>query len=155
MLKPTNPKAPAAASADFQADRVRPGVRLMRSCAALFPVAASAVLVAGCQSAPPAAKSTPPAAGDEPIAEATFDKALAFPAERTATLWVKGLACPYCVNNVDRQLTGLAGVERVHVDLPTGKVDVALASEKPATREQLEKAIAESGFTLDRIEMPR
>lgn len=57
--------------------------------------------------------------------------------------------------NVDRQLAELSGVEQVHVDLPTGKVRVALAIDQPATREQLVKAIDNSGFTLDRIEMPR
>ncbi len=59
------------------------------------------------------------------------------------------------MTNVDRQLADLSGIDQVHVDLPTGKVRVALTSEQPATREQLVKAIDDSGFTLDRIEMPQ
>ena len=59
------------------------------------------------------------------------------------------------MHNVDRQLAELSGVERAQVDLPTGRVSVALTGEQPATREQLVKAIADSGFTLDLIEMPR
>ncbi len=59
------------------------------------------------------------------------------------------------MHNVDRQLAELSGVEQVHIDLPTGKVSVALAIEHPATREQLVKAIDDSGFTLDQIKMPR
>ena len=64
---------------------------------------------------------------------------------------------PTCrlVHNIDRQLSGMTGVERVHVDLPTGEVRVALVAKHPATREQLIKAIDDSGFTLDRIEMPQ
>ena len=58
------------------------------------------------------------------------------------------------MHNVDRQFAELSGVEQVHIDLPTGKVMVALTIEQPATREQLAKAIDDSGFTLDRIEMP-
>ena len=58
------------------------------------------------------------------------------------------------MHNIDRQLAELPGVERVHVDLPTGRVSVALDAEQPASRKQLVKAIDDSGFTLDRIEMP-
>ena len=59
------------------------------------------------------------------------------------------------VHNIDRQLAEMTGVERVHVDLPTGEVRVALVAKHPATREQLVNAIDDSGFTLDRIEMPQ
>jgi len=59
------------------------------------------------------------------------------------------------VHSVDRQLADLSGIEQVHVDLPTGKVRVALTIDRPATREQLVQAIDDSGFTLDRIEMPQ
>lgn len=110
--------------------------------------ALATLLVAGCQ-------SSPPATGGAHISSSPAEDATAFPADRTATLWVKGLACPYCVHNIDRQLAGMTGVERVHVDLPTGEVRVALVAKHPATREQLVKAIDDSGFTLDRIEMPR
>ena len=52
------------------------------------------------------------------------------------------------------RLSGLSGVERVHVELPTGRVRVLLDARAPASREQLVKAIDDSGFTLDRVEMP-
>ena len=75
--------------------------------------------------------------------------------ENTATLWVKGIGCPGCIPSVEGPLTKLLGVDGVSVDLPTGKVTVALNSSQPATREQLVNAIGDSGFTLDRIEMPQ
>jgi len=59
------------------------------------------------------------------------------------------------VTNIDRQLADLPGVERAHVDLATGKVTVELSRDNPVTRERLIQAIKDSGFTLERIEMPR
>ena len=114
----------------------------------IVPMAVATLLATGCQ-------SSPPATGGVQNSSSPTEDATAFPADRTATLWVKGLACPYCVHNIDRQLAGMTGVERVHVDLPTGEVRVALVAKHPPTREQLVKAIDDSGFTLDRIEMPQ
>ncbi len=73
---------------------------------------------------------------------------------RTATLMVKGLACPFCVQNVDKQISAIAGVDDVTVDLDTGRVTVILSETNPASKGLLVKAIDDSGFTLDRIEMP-
>ena len=115
----------------------------------LIPSMLASIVTGGCQSTAMTAESTQASAAPS---DNHFE---AFPAKRTAKLWVKGLACPYCVTNVDRQLTDLPGVERVQVDLPTGEVQVVLANKFPATREQLTQAIDDSGFTLDRIEMPR
>lgn len=54
----------------------------------IVPTAAVSLLVVGCQ-------SSPPAVSDAQISESPAGYAAAFPAARTATLWVKGLACPY------------------------------------------------------------
>lgn len=72
----------------------------------------------------------------------------------TAVLWVKGLGCPGCIVNIERQLKAVEGVEHIEVDLGSGRVDIALSAENPASRQQLRDAIDESGFTLDRIEAP-
>ncbi len=72
----------------------------------------------------------------------------------TAVLWVKGLACPGCIVNVERQLKAVEGVEHFEVDLASGRVDIVLSAENPASRQQLRDAIDNSGFTLDRIEAP-
>ena len=132
----------------------------------IVPTAAAVLLAAGCQSSSSPTNNTQvsrsPANANSSAKTVSLDDAMspaqdptAFPADRTAKLWVKGLACPYCVTNIDRQLAGMPGVDRVHVNLPTGEVRVALAVTHPATQKQLTKAIADSGFTLDRIEMPR
>jgi copper chaperone CopZ len=74
--------------------------------------------------------------------------------ESSATLWVLGMGCPQCSNNVDEQLLKVRGVESAKVDLATGKVKVALADTDRPTRQQLAKAITDSGFTLRKIEVP-
>lgn len=73
---------------------------------------------------------------------------------RTATMWVKGMTCPFCVQNVDKQISGMEGVDGVDVDLDTGLVRVLLAEEGAPSRAELVSKVGDSGFTLDRIEMP-
>jgi len=74
--------------------------------------------------------------------------------DSTAKLYVMGMACPLCANNIDKQLLRVPGVEKVSVDLGSGLVTAKLAPANPPSREELAAAIAQSGFTLDRIEMP-
>lgn len=72
----------------------------------------------------------------------------------TAVLWVRGMGCPQCSYNVDRQLMKVPGVEKVKVDMGTGRVFAQLSPSHPPTSEQLAEAIKETGFTLVRIDMP-
>jgi copper chaperone CopZ len=71
-----------------------------------------------------------------------------------AKLYVKGMSCPLCAHNIDRQLLKVPGVKKVTVDLGTGEVQATLAADNPPNRDQLARAVKQSGFTLDRIEMP-
>lgn len=74
--------------------------------------------------------------------------------EFAARLYVKGMSCPLCANNIDKQLLRVPGVQSVSVDLGSGLVLARLTPNNSPTREQLVGAIVQSGFTLDRIEMP-
>lgn len=74
--------------------------------------------------------------------------------ERRAVLHVRGMSCPLCANNIDKQLLRVPGVEKVAVNLGNGEVHVRLAASPRPTAEQLTRAIERSGFTLARIEMP-
>ena len=74
--------------------------------------------------------------------------------EPAAVLWVKGLACPFCTYNVERQLRKVPGVKSVTVTLETGKVSVLLSKKQLPSEEQLREAVKGSGFTVDRVEMP-
>ena len=101
-------------------------------------------IMAGCQSAPSttvgdsSAVVAPAAKADQPV----------------ATLWINGMACPQCSYNVDLQLKKVDGVEQVKVDMLTGKVLAYLSPSDPPTREQLTEAIADTTFTLVRLDMP-
>lgn len=128
--------------------------RSITSGVAMGTLLASAAGVTGCQATRSSADQAS-MVSDVPTASVPAKEALPFPQARTANLWVKGLACPYCVQNVQKQIAGVDGVERVHVDLPTGQVQVELAADHPATEDQLVQAIGDSGFTLDRVEMPK
>jgi copper chaperone CopZ len=71
----------------------------------------------------------------------------------SATMWVHGMACPQCANNVDLQLLKIPGVESVKIDMGSGQVVAKLSPEHPPTKEQLSTAIENTGFTLKKIEM--
>lgn len=106
-------------------------------------------LFAGCQSADPAAG---PATNrdHQPAVSSSSDQGDAQPAR----LYVKGMSCPLCAHNINKQLLRVPGVEKVSVNLGTGVVLATISAASPPSREQLADAINESGFTLDRIEMP-
>ena len=97
----------------------------------------SIVLIGGCQSTQ--------------TIESNRDSASLEP--NTATMWVHGMGCPQCAYNVDLQLLKVPGVEDVKVDMSSGKVTAKLSPDNPPTREQLARAIDQTGFTLKKIEM--
>ncbi len=78
----------------------------------------------------------------------------AMPSGPAATMWVKGMACPFCATNLEGQLEKVKGVAKITIDLGTGKIVMVLDPTMPATKEALARAVDNSGFTLDRIEMP-
>jgi copper chaperone CopZ len=69
----------------------------------------------------------------------------------TVTLVVHGMGCPLCANNVDKQLLKISGVRKVDVNLGNGSVKVQYAGAAP-TKAQLVKAVADSGYTLVKVE---
>ena len=73
----------------------------------------------------------------------------------TAVLTVHGMGCPQCANNVDSQLMKVPGVESVSINMGSGRVLAKLSPSNHPTRDQLAKAIGETGFTLVKIDMPR
>lgn len=118
-------------------------VALLGICAVVF--------VIGCQ------KGTPRAAISTELDTATNDAVpgAGLADERVATLHVRGMSCPLCANNIDRQLLKIPGVERVAVNLGNGEVRVRLATSPRPTKDQLVQAIERSGFTLAGIDMPK
>ena len=112
-----------------------------------------ACLMAGCRMNRPSVE-VEPQESEQTVAE-TAGQPQAGSAELTATLHVRGLSCPLCANNVEKQLHRVAGIRSVSVNLGTGEVRARLEPSHPPTREQLRRAIEKSGFTLVRIDMPK
>ena len=104
---------------------------------ATFVLCASLLTLVGCAST---AKSP-----DEPTAAERRDAP-------GVTLVVKGMSCPLCAQNVDKQLMALRGVASAEIDLGEGRIDVWFdAVGDPPTEAQLRQAIVDSGYTLAEI----
>jgi copper chaperone len=65
----------------------------------------------------------------------------------TLTLDVKGMTCGHCKMAVNGALTQLDGVQKVVVDLQTGKVNVEFDSSK-VSLEQMKEAVEEQGYDV-------
>jgi copper ion binding protein len=64
----------------------------------------------------------------------------------TSTYTVSGMTCSHCVQAVTSELSGLPGVDAVHVDLGTGAVTVT--SEAPLSADAVRAAVDEAGYEL-------
>lgn len=64
----------------------------------------------------------------------------------TSHYTVIGMTCGHCVASVTEEISGIAGVQDVAVDLPTGAVTVT--SESPVADDDVRAAVEEAGYTL-------
>lgn len=109
----------------------------MRTTLFLLAAAAAAGVLGACQSSSTASLDTGAAtAASEPL---TAD---------SVTLTVRGLGCPLCAHNIDKQLLDVPGVQHVSVDLGTGTVAVALAGPRRPSAADFAQAVERAGFTL-------
>ena len=63
-----------------------------------------------------------------------------------STWTVTGMTCGHCVASVTEEVTALAGVQDVQVDLASGRVVVTSA--EPLAREDVAAAVEEAGYAL-------
>ena len=64
----------------------------------------------------------------------------------SATYQVTGMTCDHCVRAVSAELTGLAGVSGVRIDLvPDGTSAVTVTSDKPLAERAVAAALDEAG----------
>ena len=63
-----------------------------------------------------------------------------------STWTVTGMTCHHCVMSVTEELSEIAGVESVDVDLESGQVTVTSADE--LGRDTVEAAVSEAGYAL-------
>ena len=81
----------------------------------------------------------------------------AMPAEaqpKVYALYVDGLACPFCAYGIEKELAGLAAVNRVEIDINRGVVLVTLEEGASITEALFRKAVHNAGFTLRKVEGP-
>ncbi|GII93440.1 heavy-metal-associated domain-containing protein [Sinosporangium siamense] len=64
----------------------------------------------------------------------------------TTTYKVEGMTCGHCVSSVTEEVTGVAGVTGVDVDLATGAVKVT--SSEPLDDAVIGAAVKEAGYTM-------
>ena len=63
-----------------------------------------------------------------------------------STYTVKGMHCDHCVRSVIEEVSEIAGVQQVDVDLASGRVTVT--SEQPLPEDEVRAAVAEAGYEL-------
>ncbi len=64
----------------------------------------------------------------------------------TQSWTVTGMTCQHCVASVTEEVSEIAGVTDVAVDLATGAVTVT--SDQPVADEQVRAAVEEAGYAL-------
>ena len=64
----------------------------------------------------------------------------------STTFTVTGMTCSHCQRAVTEEISAVAGVEAVTVDLPTGTVTVTAT--RPVDRADIAAAVDEAGYTL-------
>ncbi|SIM87439.1 heavy-metal-associated domain-containing protein [Micromonospora cremea] len=64
----------------------------------------------------------------------------------TATYQVQGMTCGHCVNSVSTEISSIAGVNDVQVDLGSGRVTVTSAA--PLDPAAVRAAVDEAGYDL-------
>lgn len=70
-------------------------------------------------------------------------------ATSTQSFEVDGMTCGHCVSSVTEELSGLAGVEGVDVQLVAGgRSTVTVAADAPLRLDDVRAAVSEAGYTL-------
>ncbi|WP_327432892.1 heavy-metal-associated domain-containing protein [Streptomyces sp. NBC_01236] len=63
-----------------------------------------------------------------------------------STYTVTGMTCGHCADSVTEEITTIAGVQKVEVDVESGRVTVS--SESPLAAEDVRAAVTEAGYEL-------
>ena len=61
---------------------------------------------------------------------------------------VDGMACPFCVYGVEKQLSKVDGVTEVETELKTGTILMSVSEGVPVDEEAIRQAITDAGFTM-------
>ena len=61
---------------------------------------------------------------------------------------VDGLACPFCVYGVEKQLNKIEGIENMEADIHDGKIVLLMREGSSLSEESVREAVTRAGFTL-------
>ena len=61
---------------------------------------------------------------------------------------VDGLACPFCVYGVEKQLNKIEGIENMEADIQDGKIVLLMREGSLLSEESVRQAVTRAGFTL-------
>lgn len=65
------------------------------------------------------------------------------------TFEVEGMTCGHCVSSVTEEISGLAGVEGVQVELvPGGRSKVTVSADAPLRLDDVRAAVSDAGYSL-------
>ena len=70
---------------------------------------------------------------------------------RTYTIWVDGLACPFCSYGIEKQLSRLPGVMSVKTSLKSGTVILKTQGSRKISENDLRGAVDRAGFSVRKI----
>ncbi len=69
-----------------------------------------------------------------------------------ATVYVDGLACPFCAYGIEKKLDDLNAIQKMEVQLEEGRVLLAFKEGHSVTKDELRAAVENAGFTARKIE---
>ncbi len=69
-----------------------------------------------------------------------------------ATVYVDGLACPFCAYGIEKKLDDLDAIRKMEVQLEEGRVLLAFKEGQSVTKDELKEAVKNAGFTARKIE---
>lgn len=69
-----------------------------------------------------------------------------------ATVHVDGMACPFCAYGIEKKLKTLDAVQKMEVQLEKGHVLLSFKDGQSATKNEIQQAVKNAGFTARKIE---
>ncbi len=70
---------------------------------------------------------------------------------KTYTIWVDGLACPFCSYGIEKQLSKLPGVGSVKTSIKSSTVTLKTKNNQTLTSAQMRAAVKRAGFSVRKI----
>ncbi len=67
------------------------------------------------------------------------------------TIWVDGLACPFCSYGIEKQLSKLPGVATLKTSIKAGTVTLKTKGNQKIAESELRAAVDRAGFSVRKI----